>query len=354
MIAGSRWKSVWAGTACVIALGCVAPGVPSGELPKDPIAFRYRTPEEARRRAEDMTDEARRQGDTGPTPARRSRAGRNDLVASEDDLTSILARLFGAGGSESREYGGRLALLDPVTLEVTLVRAALRGSVPLAWSKDRTRLLFAQPGDGDFQIHEYDAREQTARRVTSGPLSHTQACYGPDGRIVVARVDPRKQPLVSYIAVSQPGGRGPFERISAGSSDHTPACAPDGSAVAFVREPQRDRAEIRLRTPILDGTERRLAPGRHPSFSPSGEWLVFAAPFKGDQRIARVRPDGSGRAPLGQGQRTEARPTVSPDGALVVYVASEERLRRHLYLRRFDGTGDRILFADGDGEFPVW
>jgi hypothetical protein len=52
--------------------------------------------------------------------------------------------------------------------------------------------------------------------------------------------------------------------------------------------------------------------------------------------------------------RHEARPAVSPDGRLVAYVAGETRPRRHLYVRRFDGSGDRILFADGDGEYPVW
>jgi Tol biopolymer transport system component len=49
----------------------------------------------------------------------------------------------------------------------------------------------------------------------------------------------------------------------------------------------------------------------------------------------------------------EQRPAISPDGRLVVYV-SELAHRQQLYLRRFDGTGDRILFANGDGANPVW
>ena len=78
------------------------------------------------------------------------------------------------------------------------------------------------------------------------------------------------------------------------------------------------------------------------------------APVKRELRLWRIRPDGSGRAPIGRGMRQEARPAISPDGRLVAYVASESRPRRHLYLRRLDGTGDRILFADGDGQYPVW
>jgi Tol biopolymer transport system component len=50
---------------------------------------------------------------------------------------------------------------------------------------------------------------------------------------------------------------------------------------------------------------------------------------------------------------TEQRPTISPDGRLVAYVAEIDH-RQQLYLRRFDGSGDRVLFANGDGAFPVW
>ena len=99
---------------------------------------------------------------------------------------------------------------------------------------------------------------------------------------------------------------------------------------------------------------RRLSPGQHPAFSHDGKWVAFAAPYQRELRIWRIRPDGTGRAPIGRGMRHEARPAISPDGRVVAYVAAEDAPRRHLYLRRFDGSGDRILFSDGDGEYPVW
>ena len=69
--------------------------------------------------------------------------------------------------------------------------------------------------------------------------------------------------------------------------------------------------------------------------------------------VVRVRPDGTGRAPIGRGLFDERRPTFSPDGRLVAYV-TEVDSRPILNVRRFDGTGDRVLFNDGDADHPVW
>jgi Tol biopolymer transport system component len=105
----------------------------------------------------------------------------------------------------------------------------------------------------------------------------------------------------------------------------------------------------------LRGSEepRRLGPGSEPRFCGRGEWIVYSAPIQRGTRIWRVRPDGSGRSPIGRGVLDETAPTCSPDGRLVVYTATEEQ-RERLYVKRFDGSGDRILYADSNASHPVW
>jgi len=335
-----------AGPVCA---GCL--GVRPSELPSEPIAFTYRAPEEARRRAEDMLAERAR----GREPERVNRPGYNDMYATADGVVDYLSRVLGRTQGEDDRYPGRLALLDPRSGELTVVSAARRGSIPLDWSADHQRLLFAQPGEADFQIYEYEREQRTVRPVTYGPPAHTQGCYAADGRVLVAAVDTRASPQQSHLELSERGGRHPFRAISEGPADHSPTCAPDGDLAVFVRELGGGRAEIRsVRLDDPSAASQPLSPGQHPRFSYDGEWVAFAAPYQRQLRIWRIRPDGSGRAPIGRGVRNEARPTFSPDGRVVVYVAAEDLPRRHLYLRRFDGSGDRILFADGDGEYPVW
>jgi Tol biopolymer transport system component len=195
--------------------------------------------------------------------------------------------------------------------------------------------------------------------VTVGPLANTQACYGPEGRLAVSVVDIRSKRATAHIALSGPGGRKPLRRISAGPADHSPACAPDGSAVVFVRQDRKGRETLWIRSPVLNGETRLLGPGREPSFSRDGRWLTFSAKVGRSWRIWRMRADGTGRARIGnyrsgRGLREESTPTISPDGRYVVYTSSEAPPRVHLYVRRLDGSGDRILFADGDAEFPIW
>jgi len=66
-----------------------------------------------------------------------------------------------------------------------------------------------------------------------------------------------------------------------------------------------------------------------------------------------MRADGSARSPLGKSIRDEASPAVSPDGRFVAYVAREGEQDR-LFLRRMDGSGDRVLPVDGSFGFPTW
>lgn len=339
-----------------VTLACQTSRIAPQELPETPIAFNYRTPEEARRRADAWKD----QQDKGGGAARRPQdedapaVRGHEIFARADEVRDYFARVFGRGDETKETYPGRLALLDPRSGTLRVIEAARRGSVPLEWSPDHQRLLLAQPDERDFQLYEYEPGNGTVRPITHGPVAHTQGCYASEGRIVVAAVDVTISPPRSRVEVSRAGGRGPFEPLSDWGNDHSPTCAPDGSAVVWVHESDEGRAELRMRAPIDTGETRVLALGRQPRFSRDGAWIVYSAPLRGDWRIWRMRSDGTGRAPIGSGQRSESRPALSPDGAFVVYVASEEPPRKNLYLRRFDGSGDRILFADGDGENPVW
>jgi hypothetical protein len=335
------------GIGAALLLGCQGPGVPNSELPDDPMAIAWRPPDVARKRADHLAslDPERRQRDqeerwnqVGVVPVDEIRPTLEDMVGTRRRPTQV-------------EYAERLALLRPDTREVVPIRAARRGARPQAWSTDRRRLLFSQLEGSYVQLYEYDLEHESVRPLTHGPTVHARGCYGPDGRLVVMTAEIEDGRVVTRIALTDRGGLNP-EPLSPGPSDHSPACAPDGSAVAWVATPRPDRDELFAVVLDGEGTPRRLGRGREPAFSPDG-WLIFSTRVLGQWQIWRIRPNGSGRARIGRGVLDETHPAVSPDGRHVAYVVEEE-FRKHLYLRRLDGSGDRILFRDGDAEFPVW
>jgi hypothetical protein len=334
-------------------LGCAGAPLGAAEIPDAPIAIQWRDPVAARKHAELLEAQE-------PAAKRRpARAPGREGVARVDEITGYLKRIAGAGRdlpSES-EAAGRLALLDPRTGAVQPVGAALRDAIPVAWSESGRRLVFSQ-FDGEFrQLYELDLARDEVRRLTHGPEAHARGCLLPDGSLVASSAGTEEvaagvaSRFVSRIVRRRPGGAAP-EALSEGPADHSPACAPDGGAVVWVAREAGGRDWLMSRAP-LDAPPRRLGPGREPAFSRDGQWVIYAAPVGRSFRILRVRPDGTGRAPIGETALEEHLPAFSPDGRLAVVVVHDGFSRR-LHVRRVDGSGDRILFDDGDAEYPVW
>jgi Tol biopolymer transport system component len=329
---------------CLGGLACQGLGISRTEIPERAIALAYYDVETARRRAEALIE-----SDAEKQPAR------THGVAHVDDVSRYMGRIFGRGeegGQISGRFPSRLALLDARSQRVSEVRAARPDAIPRAWSPDGERLMFSQLVGEYRQMFEFDRTTQEVRQLTRGRGVHPDGCYGPEGRFVLVRAEVKRGRAVSRIQLTEPGGIRP-QAISEGSMDHSPACAPEGRAVAWVAMDTRGGDSLMARMPVLSGEPRRIGPGREPAFSPDGEWIVYSAPVRRGWKLYRIRRDGSGRKAIGRGVFDELQPSFSPDGRLVVYV-SDDGVHKRIYLRRFDGTGDRVLLEAGGGYAPVW
>jgi hypothetical protein len=328
------------------AAACQGAALEGPELPAQPIALLWRDHATARRNAERLAAQE--------TPARGPR-GSGEGVAHVDDVTGYLRRLAGApaapAGPSAEDVAGRLALLDPRSGELAFVEGARRDAHPAARADGGRRLVFSQP-DGDLrQLYAVDLASGEVSRLTRGPNAHARGCLLPDGRLVASSAGAEQGRIVSRIVVTQPGGGEPVA-LSNGPRDHSPACSPTGGAVVWVSRDARGRDALVARAP-LDAEPRPLGPGREPSFSDDGEWVLYAAPVARRSQLFRIRPDGSGRSRLGESDLEEHQPALAPGGRVLVYVVHDGYHRR-LHVRRIDGSGDRILTDAGEAEFPIW
>jgi hypothetical protein len=331
-------------------VGCQGLGIGSGEIADQRFALLWFDAETHRRRAELVRDSIPGFEKVGP-------AGTVNLDTFSDYMGNLLGVADARGGGSLRgqltkRFPGRLALVRPRDGDAQVLPATA-GAKPWDWDAAGQRLLFSQLVGRFQQLFVYDVRSDTVYPVTRGPEVHPAGCFGPDERLVLVTTGVKDKRPFSRLDISEPGGTRP-KPFSEGPSDYEVACAPDGSAVAWVRVDEHGRDQLMTRSPTLDGPTRRLGPGRFPAFSPDAEWIVYSRLDRdGRWALQRIRADGSGRRPVGVGTRNEIQPTFSPDGRLVLYV-SDNGYDERIYMRRFDGTGDRILMSSGGGTNPTW
>ena len=124
--------------------------------------------------------------------------------------------------------------------------------------------------------------------------------------------------------------------------------------------PARLLAEVLDLGIAWDGTERavRLTPdGGQPLAVPILREKILFCTDRGDRGgntvICSVNPDGSDLQTLTDSAYHSGPPAVSPDGAVVAFIAEPGRLRG-IYVMRPDGTGMRLLYATDTARSPCY
>jgi Tol biopolymer transport system component len=329
-----------------VALGSAAcAGFSLQELPPEPIALIHRTSDEAKKRAELLDPRARPVARPGRSVLRYQQVeGYLGALAGETEQDRLVDTI------------GRLALLYPHTGEIVPLNAAQRGSRPLDWSPDHSRLYFSALRTNVPQVFSYEVATGMVNRVTSGSDAHGFASIGPDGRLAYAQVVGTSQKPRSRIWLrDRVGTKRP---LTEGPSDYRPRFSPAGSAILYSAYLPTGAPGIFRVDPDVPGPPRLVARGLDPDFAPDGSWVVFSQKIKRRWQIWRMKPDGTGKYAIGGASSTVEKldalnPTVSPDGRYIVYV-SEELGRQQLRVRRADGSGDRPLLEGADAGNPVW
>jgi hypothetical protein len=327
--------------ASLLFEGACANGIRSEDLPESPLALLHLTGDEARRHAE-IINETSGKSQGPPTGFFRL-----------SDVQKILGKDEKA---EFAELTGHLSLLVPRTGELKALESAPKGAAPLAYSSDRQQLLFRARRADAQQLMLLDIGHNTLQPLTPLDIFVTAGTLASDGRLVYSAIQLSNAGPTMRLFLRSPGSERP-RPLTGGPADGAPVFSPDGSVLVFVSH-AKDGGDVivRLDPQEPDPVMRILTRGRDPVFVPDGSWIVYSAQVGREHHLWKMRPDGSGKLPIGVGSREttdELHPAVSPDGNFVAYV-SELEGRSYLRVRRMDGTGDRSLLDQGDGAWPVW
>jgi hypothetical protein len=337
-------------------LSCVSTRLQPEQLPEQPIAFLHWPDKAATKRAEIFEKAA----ELPPPPPGQEQTPERTL---REIQAHLRAEVSPALQLRLAKHPGRLMLYWPQTGEIEPVEAAPLDALPLAWSPDHQRLLFASARrGGEVQLYEYHMERRDLSPITTGPAEHPRGSYVGDGRLVIHRSEQRSRYSIPHQSLVLTGLAGRIERVIA--EDVIPG------SMHFLAGQDRivyEKVDVRPRS---DGpafyqsmvatmglepgaTEQTLVRGREPTPTPDGQWIVFASESSAGYRLRRMRVDGTSRVPIRPGDTEERMPSVSPDGEFIVFVHVVNG-RRRLAVRRFDGTQERMLLKEGWSEFPVW
>ena len=130
--------------------------------------------------------------------------------------------------------------------------------------------------------------------------------------------------------------------------------SPAGDQIAYVQmwSSLSNRQGLALRAVSARGgrsrqiTPYKIAAGDHPDWSPDGRWLIFRTDAdleSGPSQLSLVHPDGSGLRHFETPGDTVLSASFSPDGDWIVYAAPGRDGTFDLYAMRSDGPGNRPL-----------
>jgi dipeptidyl aminopeptidase/acylaminoacyl peptidase len=200
------------------------------------------------------------------------------------------------------------------------------------------------------------------RQLTSLPFDAGGLEWSPDGRTIFFTGDPAQddeystEPTTAIFAVAREGGE-PRRLTTAPGGHRAPAVSPDGTTLAFLSTPARGAKTDVLIADLapdgsLQGTPRALtaawdlSPGS-PYWLPDSSAVRFQAGTGGNVHVFEASRAGRVRQ-VTAGDRQLGSVSLTADGAVMAYSATDAVTPAEVFVARRDGTGERRLTSFND------
>ena len=198
-----------------------------------------------------------------------------------------------------------------------------------AWSPDGRQLAFTSKRDGNWDIYILDLPSGTVRRLTYGLTHDAAPSWSPDGQWLV--YESLAGDNLDLFIIKSDGTNAPIRVTEHPRHDFSPSWGPSGRHIAFtsLRSGNRDIFIMSLDTASdALAVNLTLSPDKNeddPIFHPDGESIAYGDDSTGFELVYALplknyRRDGEPLS-LGKGRH----PTWSPDGEELLYSYTGER-----------------------------
>ena len=222
------------------------------------------------------------------------------------------------------------------------------------WSQDASRIYYTTYRYGNPDMFEIDLKAGKIRPFTIFQGLNIPGGFSPDGSTMVMTLSRGDDPNIFSINVVTKELKKLLSRFGVSSS---PTYAPDGKQIAFISD-RAGNPQIFVMDLETKKTRKltRMNWCDSPSWSPSGEWIVFAGRETVKEKLNIFLTDltGSQVRRLTNNSGDNEDPSWSPDGRFIAFTSNRNG-RRELFIMDSDGSAPHPLTElKGKTATPNW
>ncbi len=285
-------------------------------------------------------------------------------------LIILLAAAAPLAAQAQRRIFSRIMTGEPYTLECYLPQITNGPNFP-SWSPDGKEIAFAMKGS----IWRLKLGEATAYELANDPGYDSQPAWSPDGKWIAYTSDLNEEIHLKLLNLAD----GSVRQLTSGNSINVePEWSPNGTRLAYVStwpngnyniyvlpihngqpgQPQMITADFELKPPTV--YYGKWALHIHPTWTRDGRELIFVSNRdnkhgSGGFYRMQAEPGAPMRRFYYEETTWKARPTLSPDGAKLIYSSYLGRQWQQLWAMPPKG-GDvfPLTYGDFDRTTPRW